>query len=563
MTRIPAILSCVLLFTLAASGAPTVQLGKTAVVGRSLSTFGQEFFGGIPYAKPPLGDLRFRPPVLTTSLNETTLDAAQFGASCIQGPSDNSPAGLPSGFPVSEDCLTINIIRPAGVNSTSKLPVMFWTYGGGLIYGASVIYNGSAIVEQSVIRGTPVIFVNFNYRLGPFGFPQGQEATDQGALNLGIKDQIAALEWVQKNIGKFGGDKRKVLVFGESAGSILTSILFLNSRVEKLARAAARRYEPPQKIFESGWQATLPIVPATSRENLWTNFVGGVTSCASLAGTHSTFSCLRNATTQELLDSFNAAFAGSAEPYPWDPVIDGPQGLIPDLPSRLLAQGKFSRVPFIAGTNLDEGTYFTSQSQSLNSTAAVNASFISKRLPSDSPAVFQSSVTELLKLYPDVPALGSPYGTGNNTFGLGSQFKRAAAIDGDLDFHSQRRLWIEAAANAGVKTFGYLFTQPQPDDLPQLGVMHGSEIPYVFGAPADTSPSSVAISRIMIDYWVSFATSLTPNDGLGTPRAEWTPFTPTSKSLIQLNGANLTMIPDNYREEQIFFFNSNLEIWCH
>ncbi|CAK5278640.1 unnamed protein product [Mycena citricolor] len=513
------------------------------------------------YAKPPLGDLRFRPPVLTTSLTGTTLDAAQFGASCIQGASVNLPGNLPSGSPVSEDCLTINILRPAGVNSTSKLPVLqapiqssthLYRYGGGFITGASVLYNGSAIVEQSVIRGTPVIFVNFNYRLGPFGFPQGQEAADQGALNLGIKDQIAALEWVQKNIGKFGGDERKVLAFGESAGSILTSILFLNNRVDKLARAA---------IFESGSQATVAIFPAARRENLWTNFVGSVPSCASLAGTHSTFSCLRNATTQELSSGFNTALAESAEPFPWDPVIDGPQGLIPDLPSRLLAQGNFSRIPFIAGTNLDEGTLFTSQS--LNSTAAVNASLIPERLPSVSPAVLQSSVTELLELYPDVPALGSPFGTGNNTFGLSSQFKRAAAIDGDLDFHSQRRLWIEAAASAGVKTFGYLFTQPQPDGLPQLGVSHGSEIVYVFGAPVDTSPSSVAISRIMIDYWVSFATSLTPNDGLGTPRAEWTPFTPTSKSLIQLNGANLTMIPDTYREEQISFINSNPVIWRH
>ncbi|CAK5278646.1 unnamed protein product [Mycena citricolor] len=552
MTRIPAMLSSVLLFALATSATPTVTLGKTSVVGRSIPTFGQEFFGGIPYAEPPLGDLRFRPPVLTTSLNGTTLDATQYGAACIQPPGGNTPGSVPSNFPLSEDCLTINILRPAGVNSTSNLPVMFWTYGGGFLDGASVIYNGSAIVGQSVLRGTPVIFVNFNYRLGPLGFPQGQEATDQGALNLGIKDQIAALEWVQKNIGKFGGDKRKVLAFGESAGSILTSILFLNNRVDKLARAA---------IFESGSQATAAIFPATRRENVWTNFVSGVPSCASLAGTHSTFSCLRNATTQELTSGLLTSLAESGEEFPFDPVIDGPGGLIPDLPSRLLAQGKFSRIPFIAGTNLDEGTLFTSQT--LNSTAAVNASLIPGRLPSVSPAVLQSSVTELLKLYPDVPALGSPFGTGNNTFGLSSQFKRAAAIDGDLDFHSQRRLWIEAAANAGVKTFGYLFTQPQPDGLPQLGVSHGSEVFYVFGAPADTSASSVAISRIMIDYWVSFATSLTPNDGLGIPRAEWTQFTPASKSLIQLNGANLTMIPDTYREEQISFINSNPVIWHH
>ncbi|CAK5277527.1 unnamed protein product [Mycena citricolor] len=552
MTRTSAVISSVLLFALVARGAPTVQLGQTAVVGRSIPTFSQEFFAGIPYAEPPLGDLRFRPPVLQTSLNATTLDAAQYGPSCIQPLGGSTPGGLPTSFALSEDCLTVNILRPAGVDSTSKLPVMFWTYGGGFLSGSSVVYNGSTIVEQSVARGTPVVFVSFNYRLGPLGFPQGQEAMDQGALNLGIKDQIAALEWVQRNIGKFGGDKRKVTAFGQSAGSILTSILFLNKRVDKLARAA---------IFESGSQATVAIFPATRRENIWTSFVAGVPSCASLAKTHLTFSCLRNVTTQELLEGLLTSLAETNEQVPFNPVIDGPEGLIPDLPSRLLSQGKFSRIPFIAGTNLDEGTALTSQL--INSTAAINASLISGRTPSVSPALLQSSIKKLLELYPDVPALGSPYGTGNNTFGLSSQYKRASAIDGDLDFHSQRRQWIEAAANAGVTTFGYLFTQPQPNGLPQLGVAHGSEVFYVFGTPADTSSASVTISRIMTDFWISFATSLTPNDGLGIPRPEWTQFTPMAKSLMQLNGANLTMIPDTFRKEQISFINSNPEIWHH
>ncbi|KAJ7118439.1 extracellular triacylglycerol lipase precursor [Mycena crocata] len=526
------------------NGAPTIKLGQTTLLGRDISTFQQEFFGGIPFAEPPLGSLRLKPPVLKASLGRGTLNATDFGPACLQG-------GLPLSA-MSEDCLTINVLRPAGIPADAKLPVMFWTYGGGFESGASVIYNGSGIVAQSVARGTPVIYVNFNYRLGPLGFPQGHEANKRGALNLASKDQLTALQWVQLHIGTFGGDKDKVTVFGESAGAIMTSILFLNPEFGRLARAG---------IFESGSQATAALFTPERREVNWQNFVRGIPSCASTATSGSTFGCLRDANTTEIFQGLTAALAEADEEFPWDPVIDGPGGIVPDLPSVLFKQGHFARLPFISGTNQDEGTLFTDQT--INSTEEINEAFVSMNSPSVSLTRLEESVLKLLQLYPDIPALGSPFNTGNETFGLSSQYKRAAAIGGDLDFHSQRRFWIGAAAEAGVKTFAYLFTQPQPTVPPVLGVMHASEIAYVYGAPADTSPSALLISRIMTDYWVSFATSLTPNDGLGVPRPEWTQFTPQNKAVIQLNGANLTMIPDDFRAEQMNFINSDPVIWRH
>lgn len=108
-----------------------------------------------------------------------------------------------------EDCLTINIFRPSGATELSSLPVLFWTHGGGYQTGPASSFNGSALVAQSVQRGTPIIYVNFNYRLGPLDFPQGAEAASRGILNLALKDQLAALEWAQRNIGAFGGDKDK------------------------------------------------------------------------------------------------------------------------------------------------------------------------------------------------------------------------------------------------------------------------------------------------------------------------------------------------------------------
>ncbi|KAK0229700.1 Alpha/Beta hydrolase protein, partial [Armillaria nabsnona] len=114
------------------------------------------------------------------------------------------------------------------------------TYGGGFSTGTSSFYNGSAIVARSIARGTPIIYVNFNYRLGPLGFPQGREAASRRYLNLGIKDQMMALEWVNKNIARFGGNNERVTVFGQSAGGVMTSVLLLQPHISNLAVGTVR-----------------------------------------------------------------------------------------------------------------------------------------------------------------------------------------------------------------------------------------------------------------------------------------------------------------------------------
>ncbi|KAF4613207.1 hypothetical protein D9613_010914 [Agrocybe pediades] len=527
-----------------ALAAPEVQIGKTTFVGRDITQLKLDFFGGIPFAEPPVGDLRLKPTVLKTKLDVKTFDASNFGKGCLQ--TGGSLATL------SEDCLTINVYRPSGIKQNAKLPVLFWTYGGGFQDGMASTFNASAIVAQSVARGTPLVYVNFNYRLGPLGFPQGQEADDRHALNLALRDQLAALEWVQANIEAFGGDKSKVTVFGESAGAIMTAILFLNSPLDKLARAA---------IFESGSAATALEFKASHREVDWQNFVSGVPSCASLATSGNTFDCLKHANTSEIFSGVLNAVNNSPEEFGFDPTIDGPGGLFPDIASRLLSKGHFARLPFITGTNLDEGTVFTSTANLTD--AGVRESIITSYSPPlVSEALLQETADKLLQLYPDDPAVGSPFNTGNQTFGLPSNFKRAAALMGDLSFVSQRRSWIQTASRAGVKTFGYLFTQPQPGSG-QFGVFHGSEVPYVYGAPSDTSASSLHVSSLMIDYWVSFATSLDPNDGKGVPRPHWGQYTPKNEAVLQLNGDNTTMIPDDFRKEQIDFINSDPTVFHH
>ncbi|KAJ3899439.1 extracellular triacylglycerol lipase precursor [Lentinula edodes] len=526
------------------AASPQVRLGTTTLVGRDVTLLKQDFFGGIPFAEPPLGSLRLLPPVLKTSLNATTFDASNFGFSCLQ-----SVSGVPIAE-LSEDCLTINVFRPSGVESNASLPVMFWTYGGGFQAGSSAEFNASAIVAQSVVRGTPIVYVNFNYRLGPLGFPQGQEAANRKVLNLALHDQIAALTWVQENIGAFGGDKNKVTVFGESAGAIMTSVQLLNPSFSKFARAA---------ILESGSAASSLTFDAQHRQVDWDNFVAGVPGCAELSNTNNTFGCLQSVNTTAILSGLVIAQNEAPEEIPWNPTIDGEGGFMPELPSLLFAQGTFAKIPFISGTNLDEGTSFTPPTVNYTTELIMDllvANFSPPAVPSISETQLENAIMRLLELYPDVPALGSPFNTGNDTFGLSSGYKRVAALLGDITFQSQRRLWIQTASNAGVKTFSYLFTQPQPTNPAYLGVSHGSEIAFVYGAPPNATASATGLSEAMIEYWVSFATSLDPNDGKGISRPTWEQYTPQNQVVIQLNGDNTTMIPDDYRKAGIDFMNS-------
>ncbi|THV00777.1 extracellular triacylglycerol lipase precursor [Dendrothele bispora CBS 962.96] len=538
---------------------PQVKIGSTTLTGR-LATPGipVDFFGGIPYAKPPLGELRLKPPVLLTTLNTETFDATSYGAACLQPPVSVTPGFPMPPVPISEDCLTINVLRPSGTPAGANLPVMFWTYGGGFDSGVSAMYEGTPIVAQSVARGTPVVYVGFNYRLGPLGFPQGQEADTRKALNLGIKDHHAALQWVQENIDAFGGDKTKVTVFGESAGAMINAISFLDPNFGKLARAG---------IFESGSAATPLTFDSERRQGAWEAFVGAVSGCESLASTDNTFGCLQNASTEAIHQGLLTSLAEATEQLPFDPAIDGPGGVYPDFPSKLFAEGHFSKLPFIAGANQDEGTLFannfTYTTELLETVLKANYS------PPLVPAqMLDSSITRLLELYPDVPALGSPFNTGNETFGKIPGFKRAAALFTDLAFQSQRRSLSQTVSNAGVKTYAYLFTQPQPNFAPSLGgkfscKLSFSELGYVYGTTMNSTPSDLRLSLNMIDYWVSFATSLDPNDGLGSPRPVWSQYTPDNQVVLQLNGDNTTLIPDDYRKEGIDFINSMPLVWHH
>ncbi|KAJ7199115.1 extracellular triacylglycerol lipase precursor [Mycena haematopus] len=527
------------------TSSPRVQLGETVVVGTT-GPDTVEFFGGLPFAQPPVGNLRFRSPVPVATLTGDVFNATNWGAGCPQVPM-TTPAPL-----LSEDCLNLNIFRPAGTKPGAKLPVMVWIY-----VGAAASYNGSTLVAHSAVRGTPIIYVNFNYRLASLGFPTGFEAGAKKALNLGLRDQIAALEFIQENIGFFGGDKNEgtlssfVTLFGESAGAIAIADLFLNSNLEKYIHGA---------IFESGTMGTNRLLLPSDGQVLWTSFLSMIPACANTSTTFDSFECLRNVPVDDIVTAEAAAVATTV--VGWTPVIDGIGGFIPELPSKLMAEGHFSRIPFISGTNLDEGTLFVDPS--LTTTDDLHF-YIASQLPGISdPAQMNATIEQMMKLYPDDPALGSPFDTGNETFGLSPEWKRGAAISCDVNFAGVCRGWTQAASKFGVKTFAYLFTDPQFDS----GYL-GTRLSYVYGTPTVTyvtraSPEAFAtLSPIMMDYWISFASTLDPNDGKGTERAKWEQYTLSHQALVQLHADNVTMIPDAFRVAPIAFINNHAPYFGH
>ncbi|KAM5539639.1 hypothetical protein V8D89_006748 [Ganoderma adspersum] len=533
---------------------PTVEVNGTSIIGTSQTLADNvtvEFFGGIPFAEPPLGDLRFAPPVAMDSLGVPTFNATMFGAPCVQPDVDG----------VSEDCLTLNIFRPSGeaLSNDTLVPVMLWIYGGGFQGGVSSVYTANELIAQSVRRETPVVYVSFNYRTGPFGFPQGTESEELGSLNLGLKDQLAALSWVQKHISAFGGDPTKITLFGQSAGSVSIALLYLNAGLENYGVRGA--------IMESGSATTFPSFNASRRALLWDAFAANTTVCAGVPR-GSMFPCLRNATTADLLASWEAAAAVFPDLLLFMPVIDGPDDLVPDLPLELIAAGHFSKIPFIAGTVLDEGTMFVPQDISVPEDLLDVFLAVDSPYPQQFSAQYLQDISTLFGLYSGDPALGSPFGTGNETFGLDPLYKLGSAVFGDMTFQASRRRWIQAAAAAGVPAYGYIFAeQNTATAAPSLGVRHGAEVPYVYGFSyiAEANATSGLVSQAMVDYWVSFAVSGTPNDGKGLSRTTWPQYKSDNQVVIQLDttklasdlsNATFAIIPDDYRTEQIAFINS-------
>ncbi|KAI0787376.1 carotenoid ester lipase precursor [Fomes fomentarius] len=506
---------------------PAVQLDQGTFVGTSDGTTNK--FLGIPFGKAPVGNLRFNLPVAVDPYNGTQT-VTSYGPGCPQQAFDFpqldslSLAGDAVEFivnsvyyvisPSAEDCLTLNVIVPAGTKPTAKLPVAVWIFGGGFEIGSTDTYDGGVIVSRSIELGEPVIYVSMNYRVSAYGFLSSKEVKEAGVGNLGLQDQRLALRWVQKYISAFGGDPTKVTIWGESAGAISVALHMIanGGNTEGLFRGA---------FMQSG--SPIPTGDLSNGQADYDKLVSQ-TGCS---GAADTLQCLREVPFDNLkqaVDNSPGIFAYQSLRLAWLPRADGT--FLTDHPQNLVKQGSIANIPFVTGDCDDEGTLFSLSTTNITTEADLRQYITGNYIPEISSADLDSVLT----LYPGDIIAGSPFNTGILN-AITPQFKRLAAMQGDLVFQAPRRFFLEQTSG---KQNTWAFLNKRLKALPALGSAHGSDILNVYSGSD------------MADYLINFVNTLNPNGKTGI---SWPKYTTSSPKLLTfLDGLiPLSITNDDYR----------------
>ncbi|GFF75771.1 lipase 4 [Aspergillus udagawae] len=543
---------------------PIARTKNGTLCGVHLPSFAQNAFLGVPFAQPPVNDLRLRHPV-------------PYNRRYKAYPATSQPANCP-GYarfdvgigPLSEDCLYLNVIVPDNTSPHESLPVLVWIYGGGFTAGgvADPRYNMSYIVQQSAAIGKPIIGVSINYRVAGWGFLASREVLAAGVANIGLYDQRLALRWIRENIAGFGGDAKKVTIWGESAGafSVGYHLVGFDGENEGLFRAA---------IMDSGTMLgpALQDAKLIAGEDGFQAMYDNVTETVGCKGAEDTLACLRTVPYEVLFEAF--------EPQIYTPVIDG--AFITRKPSEALALGKVADVAVLVGANTDEGTAsFWGPRGTLNTTADV-AAYIRTL---NGGGLSDDEVAELLALYPDDPAQGCPYGTGVERFASqGWMYKRGAAIAGDIFVHAGRRGLVEYYArknNAKDKrrqkpVYSYRFDQPPWNGVleliatvPPVYSTHYAELIFVFNNPSQNLsnyigpyPSYHELSEFMSRFWASFVHDLDPNGHAVDGAPYWPQYKLSQPQNIVFRTVNMSngngsyVEEDTYRKDQLKWWNAH------
>lgn len=474
-----------------------VRLDTGMIFGAATVSTDVRVFKGIPYAAPPTGDLRWRAPKPAAHW-EGTRKADQFSPVCMQGGNQN----------MSEDCLYLNVWTGAAAPN-EKRPVMVWIYGGGYYTGSGSqpMYDGEALAKKGAV------VVTFNYRLGAFGFfghPELTKESDRrGAANFGVMDAIAALQWVQKNIARFGGDPKRVTIFGESAGSgMVANLMTMPSAKGLFVRA----------IGESSAWSTTSVAPLRTLADAERDGV-------------------------KLADAVGAKSLADLRAKPAEAILKGPRGvgpvvdgwLIPEDPGKIFASGKQIDIPVLTGSNRDE---------SFGGNPKSAEDFVERARKR-----FGDLADAYLKLYPA---------------GSDEEAREAAFYSGRDEMAFVMRNWARLAAKPGkAKSFVYYFTQ-QPPRLPNArggfapgphgSATHVSEILYVFDhldGSRTWTDSDRQVADTMSSYWVNFAKNGDPN---GKGLSKWPVFDGKNQSVMVFGGT-----PEGAQtptEAQLAFFQS-------
>ena len=474
-----------------ASGGATPVVRIDGGLIRGASATGVNSFLGLPYAAPPTGKLRWRPPQPASSWSGVR-DATQFGASCPQSTMGNP--FLPPGT-ISEDCLYLNVYTPTSHNgSGGGRPVLVWFHGGGLVQDGGRNYDGTKLAADGAV------VVTINYRLGALGFlahPALASRPGGAAGNYGLMDQQAALRWVQRNIAQFGGDPRNVTIAGQSAGGLSV----LAQMVSPGARGLFQR-----AIVQSGTFALnqRPLAAAEAAGQTFATAVG----CAD-----QTAACLRNVPVSALVSNYGTEIPGTVD----GAVLTQPIGTA-------LARGQFARVPVINGITHDEELLFVA---GLGITVSQGTNIPLAGDPMN-PANYQANIAQAL----GVPAARAAAIAAE--YPLSAYPSPVAAFSllvSDASFACPALQVDRWTAARGVPTYAYQFNDDNaplnilPPDKQHLGLStHGTELPYLFDQPnapfpvtSTLTPDQQALAASMRTDWASFA-------GTGNPSSRALPW---------------------------------------
>jgi para-nitrobenzyl esterase len=475
--------------------------GSVSADGKVLS------FKGVPFAAPPVGSLRWKPPQPAAAWSGVR-KAVDYGPRCMQTRVYDDMIFRDAG--PTEDCLYLNLWIPEASHQ-APLPVMVWIYGGGFVAGAT----SEPRQDGENLSKKGVIVVSMNYRLGVFGFFSypglSKESGHNASGNYGLMDQLAALEWVHENIAAFGGDPGNVTIFGESAGSSSVSALMASPLAKGLFRRA---------IGESGALLNPHRLMKTHRETEKT----GVAFARSIGA--ESLEALRAKPAKDILEA--AAKEGAPE---FRPNVDG--YFLPETAAAIFSAGKQSHVPLLAGWNADEEGY---------------DEILAKEAPT--PEAFRAKVRELygpragavLELYPATTA---------------AQIRRAAAdLAGDRGTGLAMWKWLELQRTSGQSpVYRFHFEEtlpspagsaPSPDQEPTAP--HASEIEFVFAALPSRNlpwrPQDEKVSQLIGSYWTNFAKTGDPN---GESLPHWPAYAPNEFQVMHLN-ADSQARPDEHRD---------------
>ncbi|KAJ7640708.1 sterol esterase [Mycena polygramma] len=557
-------LYCALLYSrFAAAGAPTVSLPYGTFQGFVDTNLTK--FLGVPFAQAHVA-LIFLQFISLTLVQEPgplsgVQNATAFGPACPQQALTPQPIPFAAMiYPlISEQCLTLDIYKPIAADPKSNLPVFVWIFGGGFEFGSSREIELSPVVQRSIETGEPVIVVALNYRVTAFGFLAGKEVAAAGISNLGLRDQMFGLEWVQKYISAFGGDPDRVVIGGVSAGSESTSLLLLSNHQnsDTLFRGAFMASNinthfsslPLLKdiLQESGSPLTLPSVDDAQSQSHY----DGLVAANNCSASSDTLDCLRRVPFDALMATVNKTsdvLSYSSLSNVWRPYVDGDVVVYDPLIS--VSRGFYAKIPILSGDCDDEGTVFSFA----NINITTDAEFLGYIHSNYLPASTQDQISQLGQLYPQDPTKGAPFGTGT-AYQLTPEYKRLSAFQGDFGFIGNRRSFLEHASTT-QDAWSWLF---KGDKNTHFGAFHGSDIPIWF----TTNSTSGTVG---IDALINFINTLDPNRPAGNstvkPSIFWpkwnTPSPAGDSSLLTFYDDGINITADNFRVEAIGFLNSLL-----